>query len=294
MDSFTYQFSSDWLQARFHADAQARNLEIQAAALALVEHTENPVLVDLGAGAGANFGHLLPHLSQPTLTYYWVDQDLALKEAAADFLTQGIYPQGKILANDPQHLIIQTPTQRIEIKWCPGDILELARLLDLRTVNLVTANAVFDLFSQDQFRTLAQLLSAHQVPLYCSINYQRMHFEHPSAGDATYFQAYDAHMQRPKSWGSSMGPTCVTHMPDIWGEFEGGAVRRGRRAGRLNASEAAMIEHLYGFMADSIPEMLNPDQDGFQTWWENSKRDLLSDQRTLFVEHQDFLLSWSC
>ncbi len=293
MDSLTYRFSSDWLQARFQADARARNMEIQSASLALLENVANPVLVDLGAGAGANFGHLLPQLSQSKLTYYWVDQDPALREAARDFLTSGIYPQGEILADDLYHLIIQTSTQRIEIRWCIGDILDLDSLLDLKTVHLITANAVFDLFSQEQFQQLAQLLHQHQLPLYSSINYQSMHFEPASLQDASYLQAYDAHMQRPKSWGSSMGPSCVKHMPDIWRGFERGLVQHRRSPWQVDASEAAMIKHLYGFMANSIPEMLPPGEDNFQAWWQDSKQDLLTGQRILWVAHQDFLFSWS-
>lgn len=90
--------------------------------------------------------------------------------------------------------------------------LELEDWVDLSTIDLATAAAVFDLLSLEMLHGLLHLLVQQEVSLLSTINYAGMRLAPGSPEDIYYADLYGKHMQRAQPFGSSLGPDCSKEM----------------------------------------------------------------------------------
>ncbi len=262
MDAIT-PFPTDWLDTRFPFDAEARNAAIERQVLHYLETVSTPHLVDLGAGNGANYHYFHSRL-RPEPRWTLVEQDPYLVQAAR--------------ARIPAESVVISPTS----------ILELAQTVDLNAIHLVLANAVFDLFSVDQFRQFVQSLQPVLPPLYFTLNYTHMAFSPEMEGDETFVALYDAHMERAQPFGRSMGAKGPDQIVRIL-EKAGYGVERGPSYWTIGGEEDTMLLYLLGFMEEAVGEMIGwngldlPLQE-----WIDEKRKLVSlGAVSLTVAHED-------
>jgi SAM-dependent methyltransferase len=110
-------------------------------------------IVDLGAGTGANCRYNLRKIAQDQ-EWFLVEQNQELLEIAFDRLISWALDNGYESKLQNSRLDLKNQDHKIIIYKTVGSILELENLLDIETLDLAVANAVFDLFSEKQFQTL--------------------------------------------------------------------------------------------------------------------------------------------
>ncbi|MEL6843077.1 MAG: hypothetical protein AAFP02_07660, partial [Bacteroidota bacterium] len=98
--------------------------------------------------------------------------------------------QWSLLEHDP--ILIEAMQQDLpdSIQYIQHSLLDISGAIDPATLDLVMANAVFDLFSRDQFYGFAERLAETKTPLYLSLNYTGMGFVPESKYDEEMIAYY--------------------------------------------------------------------------------------------------------
>ncbi|MGB0839750.1 MAG: hypothetical protein ACPGXL_06395, partial [Chitinophagales bacterium] len=176
-------FTSEWLQERYRFDAEARNPSVEQAFFDHIAPKEMVDLVDVGAGTGANCLYYFPKITQQHQNWYLVEKDAELCQASKQIIqtfaekngygleTEASEQKGAEECEEELHINHPETGQKIYIQFINGSLLELDELLNLNNVDVVMANAVFDLFTPQQFDAFGQILQVHQVPFLTTINY---------------------------------------------------------------------------------------------------------------------------
>ena len=205
--------SSEWLDLREPADADARALD-------LVEHlrrhlpaTGRRVIHDLGCGTGAMGRWLAPLLPGPQ---HWVvhdrDTDL-LRTAAAN-------PPGP--AADGASVGIEA--RRSDITLLGPD--------DLAGATLITASALLDLMTGDQLARLVDVCAKAGCPALLTLSVVgRVDLAPAHPLDRRVTAAFDAHQRRLTAGGRLLGPDAVPAAVEGFRRLGGRRVRAGGRAG---------------------------------------------------------------
>ncbi len=267
-----------WLKARYEADAKARNQTLLQEFLKRLPAGETLDIIDLGAGMGSNFRFLHPVIDQ---NQHWtlVDIDKDLLDAVPRFLSkvtgQKITP-GKPFHSNEKEIILETRLQNL-----------LNSFSVKISADIIVSNAVFDLFSEDQFDQLVQHLDAPLV--YFSINYKGTTFSPSRAADEKYLALYDQHMQRDQDFGNGMGPQCAELMPLIFKkhQFE---VITGPSDWVLDTSDPEVQHYLVNFMEEAVPELLKEEKvSDFRNWVKNVQDRIDNRELAIRVKHDDIL-----
>ena len=220
-------FSTIWLEERFRFDAAARNAQLEHICLKYIDKYPRVNLVDVGAGSGANVRHWAERIPQ--------DQSWTLVEQDGELLAEGLQltaAWGKergfeVYEGSKGEWIFSTSSKKVQVKGVVGSLLDINEQVDLTTQHMVMANAVFDLFSVQQFETFARQIQPHSLAFYPTINYAGMGFEVLHPGDAQMVAWYEGHMERNRPEGRAMGKTCSNFMQQTLSESRG---RRCHRA----------------------------------------------------------------
>lgn len=225
-------FSSDWLRLRAPADDRARDPALRAAAAAAVRDRDRdrdaPLIVDLGAGSGASFRALSPHLPAGA-RWRLIDNDARLlAEAKARAGPAAVETRAADLA-DPNALAAA-----------------------LEGADLVTASAFFDLVSAAWVATLLDALPA-SAALYAALTYDGREDWRPAATeDASALALFHADMRRDKGFGPALGPDASEALTAAL-SARGRPVAVADSAWRLEAPrDAALIDALAGSTADAL------------------------------------------
>lgn len=167
-----------------------------------------------------------------------------------------------------------------------GSLLEIDRLTDLSKTDAVVANAVFDLFTENEFDAFVSTLASHQLLFFFTLNYENMHFSPDSSQDEKIISLYHDHMVRPQKNGTSMGPTCVPHMIEILQKHHY-AISAGSSIWHIKSEDEKMMRFLFNFMESSIAELPLSEEEAalFRPWRKQKENSSFS----LTIEHQDIL-----
>lgn len=263
-------FNPKWLTARFPFDSKARNQQVEAACLDYLGTSSHPVIVDLGCGNGANTKYFIDRLNTDH-TWILVDNDQRLLNHALEHLSQqNDYEVTAYQAT--QGLLLKKNDQQITVKTVCGSLLELDQLLDLKTIDLLMANAVFDLFSEAQFTGFAHLLQQHRLPFLSTLNYAGMGFSPSSDNDELFIGYYEAHMQREQSFGQGMGKQCAELMPEILNRLNA-SLTVGTSKWDIAPADKSMLNFMYHYLDDSLHELpLRVEEERLLEEWLADKR----------------------
>ena len=282
-----------WLQERYRFDTEARCRELEKSFLEYFQGTRLLRIVDVGAGLGANTRYYLEVIPFDQL-WTLVEYDPVLVQQCFGTLSQWAKSRGWLCEITADSLTIHLPDKQAEIRVLKGSMLDLEHMVDLTYIDLVTANAVFDLFSQQQFQRFVKLLTNHRVPILTTLNYQSMVFEPEDQQDGKYVRHYQSHMRRLQDFGAAMGAGCSRHMITVL-ESLGGSVQQGKSVWKITSAEPARINYMLHFMQEAISELLTfPEELNQLNHWIISKhKRLLGGAQKLIVKHMDLFGTFS-
>lgn len=264
-------YSTDWLATRYDYDAAARNRGLEIAARQFLSGKKYLQLVDAGAGDGGNCCYFLDRFPQDQ--HWWlIEQDPYLATQALPRITAFGKTHGYSVTRIGPILRLHNREKIVDIEVIHGSVFALDALVDLVGIDMILANALFDLFSEAQFQQLASVLAPHDTAFYSTINYCGMRFipEHPD--DLQVISWYEAHMQRTQAFGQAMGKHCPERMENAL-TAAGFSVVRGSSTWQIEVNDRLIKEFLLSFMEEAIGEKLENDDDRyFFRYWTGRMR----------------------
>lgn len=277
---------SDWLLTRYQYDAYAKNSYVQHALLEYLRNHTKVRVVDLGAGMGANFYYYRDLF--PTLQQWWLlDNDENLLEKCKTNIWEKSYEEGYKVKKNKQELIISGKEKEFTVTTVCASLTELEHVINIEEVDLVMANAVFDLFTSDQFKVIAKLCASNRVPFLATLNYQGMRFNPPSQNDDTMIKLYEEHMQRTQDDGKAMGPKCCIKMKEILMNTGMEAIN-GSSRWHIPAEDHKMLDYYLEFMGEALKTM-DIDYASLEDWLNGKKQMIRDKQVALEVDHEDIV-----
>ncbi len=255
-------YPTHWLETRYPFDSEGRHPVLESQVLTYLQGLQSPAVVDVGAGYGANYNYFAPKLTE-AVNWHLLEHDPLLIEAM-----RAIVPR--------------------RVNLIEHSLLDISSAIDLPKMDLLMANAVFDLFSEAQFLTFAKPVFEAKLPMYLSLNYTGMGFEPENNDDAEMIALYEAHMQRPQSFGQAMGAEGPEKMKALLTEL-GYKVQMAPSYWHIGPENEVMQSYLLGFMESAIGEMLrSPEEQARLGDWIAEKRSALSlGALSMWVSHQD-------
>ncbi len=283
---------AQWLELRIPYDSKARNLNVEASCQQYLKNHKRLKIVDLGAGTGANCRYYLSKISQEQ-EWFLVEHNPELLEIAFSRLESWALKNGYKSKSQNLRLVLENQVHKVTIHGTVGSILELDKLIDLETLDLAVANAVFDLFSEEQFQTVLECLKNYQLSFLTTINYTGMSFIPQTDEDLCFISYYHQHMQRHQHFGRGMGPNCGSKM---WEAMKRLGMKRlkGESMWKISSSDPVFINLLLGFMEESIPEILEEAnlQHQLHSWLAKKQQMITQNYLNCYVAHQDFFAYW--
>jgi len=247
-------FPIQWLHERYRFDAAARCRRLQTL---VVEHfvgADHLRILDVGAGLGANtqyYANILPGDQAWTL----VEQDTVLAAHCVPSLAAWAVASGWESAHSAAGLTVHLPGKRVEVRVRCASLLQVERMVAQERYDLVTANAVFDLCSYEQFCAFAAPLARWRLPLLATLNYRAMAFTPQEAHNAAYIRLYERHMTRPQTFGVAMGPGCAERMQAVLAHL-GYTVAQGCSVWSVTHADKAMLRFMLHFMRTAMTDMV--------------------------------------
>jgi hypothetical protein len=209
--------------------------------------------LDLGAGTGANVRYLrdrFPTAREWTL----LDRDAALLDLCPAVFMGWAEEGCRACREEGWDLELESAGRPVRLRFLPGSLPSM----DIRdhsiNVDLVTANALFDLVSESQLEAFADWLAGRRLPLLATINYRSMAFAPAAPQDREFVGLYERHMIRPQEFGCAMGPRCAVMMIAAL-QRRDYVVHAGASDWRLGASDRIVIEYILDFMRGAIVEL---------------------------------------
>ena len=283
-----YDDPVQWLAHRFACDAAARHHEIERKFLAFFErHQTSLKVVDVGSGTGANFRYYfdrIPHQQTWTL----IEQDSNLIKACRICLEKFAHERGYGWQPQDDAFLLTASEKTATINIVQGSLEYLEQLADLRQTDVVTANAVFDLLSFEQFDTLVRKLAQHEVCLLATLNYYETSFLPFSQQDHRFLRLYHMHMKRPQVFGIAMGPDCSEEMLDLLAQHHMMIEQEGSQW-HLKKHHTTMHHYLLHFIEHAVAE-LNlslEEKQAFDSWLNDKKKLCRERELEIIIDHSD-------
>lgn len=279
-------FYADWLKHRYPYDSEARNKLLEANVLAYLAPKQQVTLVDVGAGTGSNALYLMDKIKGDQ-HWYFIEQN----EEFQQFLTQRLqeyasYHKYEFQSQDGIQQII-SPKKQLSFQFIKGSLLDIQQLLPLKKVDIILANAVFDLFTKEQIQDFLSPLLSPAVACYFTLNYQSMGYHPEEPFDLPYIHLYEQHMERPQQRGRATGKAASTCIEEILANTH--TIQKERSVWDIQQEDIKMHYYLLSFMENAIPELeIEAELSKFFPKWIQRKRELvISRQLALEVRHWD-------
>ena len=267
-------FSSAWLALRAPFDTQCRDVELARAFAAALP---SPALVvDLGAGAGANVRYLSPIVGHdvlspivgPGVRFRLVDNDanlLALAQSGLSASTQIEVTQGN-LDRDLQAAVAGA--------------------------DAVTAAALMDLVSAAWFDGFAELAARRSWPLLFALSVDGRCLISPAdRDDEGILAGFARDQQRDKGFGPALGPRAPAYMRDRLVSL-GARVRLAPSDWRIDAQAPEMLEIFLDGVAEAASRDRADDAPVIAAWLARRREQIAAGALSLVVGHQDLLAVW--
>lgn len=252
-------FSPEWLALRAPFDTKARDAGLARDFVAALP--PSPLIVDLGAGTGANalaLGRLLPQAR-----FRLVDNDRALLTIA---------------------------NTRLKAETVSADLTRGIACLD--GANAISASALMDLVSAPWFDALATQAAERHLPLLFTLNVDGRHALTPSDdADETVFAAFTRDQHRDKGFGPALGPSAPRHMLERLIGL-GARVSLAPSDWHVGAGGHALLTQFIDGMAEAAKRAAPADSKAITGWQTRRRRQIADGVLSLTVGHQDLLALW--
>ncbi|MEM6320838.1 MAG: hypothetical protein AAF960_24440 [Bacteroidota bacterium] len=282
----TENFDRDWLNERYPFDVAARDKSLETKVLSDFRTKENLVLVDVGAGTGSNTLYFVEKL--PQSQHWWlIEQNETLRDATfrrfKDFAAYHKYEFSK----KKYTITIKTPSKVIKVTILNDSLFNLAQLVPIGKVDLVMANAVFDLFTKTQLENWVAILQDNQLPFYTTLTYQSMAFQPEDTFDTTFIDLYNQHMERPQELGRAMGKNAANYLVALLQKNQ--EVATAESTWHVESEDIKMHYYLLNFMENALAEMdLSVSMsENFERWVQRKKDSIMMRQQRLLIRHLD-------
>jgi SAM-dependent methyltransferase len=255
-------FSPEWLALRATFDRQARDTTLAkkfAGAL-----PASPLIVDLGAGTGANAAALAP-LAGPKARFRLVDNDRALLDIAR--------------ARSGQFETVVGDLAR--------DIEELTAGADA-----ITASALMDLVSESWFDALAALAASRRLPMLFTLSVDGRHELAPAdADDGCVFAAFARDQRRDKGLGRALGPDAPRYMQDRLTAL-GAHVDLAESDWRIGREGGELMTAFVEGVAEAAARAAPAENVTIAGWQVRRQKQIGDRSLSITVGHQDLLALW--
>lgn len=226
-------FSAGWLALREPADHRSINHQVRTACVRAFAGRDRVHVVDLGCGTGSNLRSLAPAFG---FRQHWtlVDHDPALLDMARSRAGE--------MAGD------------IEIVCKPADLARESLGSVVTGADLVTASALFDLFSAEAVARLVAAVAASHSVFYTVLTYDGIAAflpEHPA--DSAMREAFNQHQRSDKGFGPAAGPDATDILAAALREH-GYHIQRGKSPWVLDGAWRALRQELERGWAAAVRE----------------------------------------
>jgi len=265
------QLTLEWLNQRQPFDDMARDESLLQLAIEQIANNKCPVVADLGSGTGNLAARLHPQLQVPS---------------------------SLILVEQHQQLLLESQRRLKPLSTLqPGVQLQFVNYrsqdwLAKHDVDLITNNALLDLFTRSELAALLSHLAQQRIPMYSSLNYCGIEFNPRHDADAAMIHRFEQHMSRPLDRGRPLGATCTRVLRELVEKHTDMQLIEAASDWQIPATEIGFLFQNLGFYADGI-SALAEDQaelEALSTWLSNKHIQIETQQLTLTVRHIDFLL----
>ncbi len=283
-------FDRDWLQERYPFDAEARDKVLENKVLAHFSKQSDITLVDVGSGTGSNCLYFIEQLPQ-NQKWYLIEQNEALQKATIRRLKDFAAYHKYTFDRKKNKVTIKSIKKKVEVTIINDSLLNLPAIVDLKKVDLVLANAVFDLFSKEQLDQFVNIIIDHQLAFYPTLNYEGMDFLPTDTFDELFIGQYNAHMERPQAFGTALGKNAGQYLVELF-KAKNYQVDTAISTWRIEPDDIKMHYYLLNFMENALTEMdLAPAvQENFERWVQRKKDLVITRQQRLEIGHLDIFV----
>lgn len=273
-------FSPEWLRLREPVDHHSRDKVLLAKVVQYLETKTEPVIYDLGAGAGSNLRGTAEALGQRQ-RWVLVDYDPELLSASLDFLTAWADKSRATAAGlelEKSGKLIRVEVKRADLNANPQPWAD-------QKPDLVTSAALFDLVSENWIDRFCEGLAKQKLPLYTTLVHDETAKWAPAhETDHKMAEAFERDFGKEKGFGPSAGNKAIGYMAKRLQSL-GYEVELADSPWRLGKAEQPLIEQLADGWANAVRETGAVAEDDIQSWRSARK----ASGTTCIVGHKDLL-----
>ncbi len=254
-------FSAEWLRLREPADHRSRDGALLAKASRYLEGKSEPVIYDLGAGAGSNLRGTAEALGQRQ-RWVLVDYDPELLSASLNFLgAWGDKTRATAagLELEKSGKLIRVEVKRADLNANPapwGDT----------PPDFVTSAALFDLVSEQWIDRFCHALAKDKLALYTTLVHdETAKWSPPHEADRKMSEAFEHDFGKEKGFGPSAGNKAIGYMARKL-EALGYEVELADSPWRLGTDDHALIGQLADGWANAVRETGSVPEATIQSW----------------------------
>jgi hypothetical protein len=273
-------FSAEWLRLREPVDHRSRDKVLLAKAAAYLSNKDEPVIYDLGAGAGSNLRGTALSLGMRQ-RWVLVDYDPALLSASLDFLSawaEKSRPTAAGLELEKSGKLIRVEVKRADLNANPapwGDSIP----------DLVTSAALFDLVSENWIGRFCAALAKHKIALYTTLVHdETAAWSPPHEADEQMTAAFERDFGKEKGFGPSVGNEAIGLMAQKLKAL-GYNATLADSAWKLSEEDHALVGQLADGWANAVRDTKTVPEDVIQEWLVARK----ARGTTCIVGHKDLL-----
>jgi len=281
------EFSS-WLDERFVHDVSARNKSVEQACFSYFDKQDAINIMDVGSGTGSTFLALYARIENDQ-NWTFLEQDAKLIDHSVKRICKELAVEGFQIETLDNKTTFSTDSRTITLTTLNDSLLNIDTYLRDLSIDLVTASAIFDLFSIDQYAKFDQIVRGHNCAILSVLNYTGMSFNPVLEGDDTCIELYHGHMLRSQHFGIGMGPNCHRDIKKYYSD-NGANYTEGNSIWHLDPEAQAMHGFILEYMEIAINEM--PGRPEYFNDWLKNRRQESGDNRLLIqVDHFDYFVA---
>ena len=254
-------FSPEWLALREPVDHRSRDAALAACVAACFASADRVTVTDLGCGSGSNLRAtwaLLP----AEQTWQLIDYDPRLLASARQRLLQW----ADTATESGDALALVKSGKRLHVRFRQADLTKELDAALGEAPDLVTASALFDLCSTTFIDRFAGAVAARRAAFYTVLTYNGVQtWTPPHAADTAMRDAFHAHQQTDKGFGTSAGPDAPKALAAAF-KADGYKVEEGDSPWRLGAADHALVRDLAQGFAGAVAETARVDAATIADW----------------------------